>query len=158
MQELTPARYLTLSGLTWEMFWVVGMVYLGSTAYFIRDWKIHQLVLTIPTFMTLAWSWLIPESPTWNLAKCNKVSAMKTTITVATRNKDESFFQECHKVHKNSSEMDLQQKVAQPGRMVDLFRHKILLKHIVVMIIVYYSATVAYYGILLYTPSLPGGI
>lgn len=159
MQELTPARHLTLSGLTWEMLWVMGMVYLGSTAFFIPDWRIHQLILIIPTIVTLSWFWLIPESPSWHLTNDHKTETVKVATIIARRNRDYSFFDECNKMiaSPNSDDDRCKKPTEDSAKMMDLFRNKILLKHIIVMIIVWYSCTVAYYGILLYTPSLPGG-
>lgn len=161
MQEMTPSRYLTFTGLAWEGFWATGLIFLGTSSYFVRDWRWLQLVLALPTILTLSWCWLIPESPKW-LMNHHKNLAFKQLLKIAERNKDDVIFKECSTIQLNQAkaadETKLDQIELRPvGTIFDIFKSKILLKHIFVMVIVWYSITLSYYGILLYLPKLPGG-
>lgn len=94
MQELTPPRKLTLTALVWELIRTAGLAYLGIAAYFFRDWKDLQLILTIPTVVTVTWFWRIPESPKWYLANDKRVQVLRTSRRIARKNRDKAFMEE----------------------------------------------------------------
>lgn len=169
--ELVPPKKRTFCGFTWEVFWGFGMVLLGIIAYFVRDWRHLQIALAIPTLITLAYTWIFPESPRWYLAKNRQKLAFEATIKIAEKNKDDAFFREYSTLQLDTyqtNEKDGDEnvplknglKVEEPhesATMLDLLSNKILLKHTLVMIAVWFSVTLSYYGILLYLPNLPGG-
>jgi len=168
LQELCPPKKRTFCGFTWEIFWGFGMVMLGIIAFFIRDWRALQLALAVPTLITLGWTWIFPESPRWYLAKNRKRQAFDGVVKIAEKNNDEDFFREYNTMQldtyeggqKVSEAVPLNQSNEEPhesATMLDLFRNKILRKHTLVMIAVWWSVTLSYYGILLYLPNLPGG-
>lgn len=168
MQEMNPPRKLAFTGVTFDSFRVVGMIYLGTTSYFVRDWRNLQLILAIPTLITLMWSWLIPESPKWLLAKDRNEETLKQIDIIAKRNNDKSFMEERNKMqltllnamHQNDTEMGGNGgggKVIKAGKVIDLFTNSILRKHVLIMMIVWFSANWSYFGFLLFIPSLPGG-
>lgn len=147
------------------------MVLLGIIAYFIRDWRALQIALAIPTLLTLAWTWIFPESPRWYLAKNKKRPAFDVVVNIAEKNKDGEFFREYNTMQMDTYDggqkitteniplnpMNVNEEPHESATMIDLFRNKILLKHTLVMIAVWWSVTLSYYGILLYLPNLPGG-
>lgn len=167
--ELCPPKKRTFCGFTWEVFWGFGMVLLGIIAYFVRDWRDLQLVLAIPTIVTLAYTWIFPESPRWYLAKNRKQLAFDATIKIARKNNDDAFFREYSTMqmdtfHNNekgdndeSAPLKAEEEPHERATMLDLMKNRILRKHTLVMIAVFYSVTLSYYGILLYLPNLPGG-
>lgn len=121
-----------------------------------------QLAVTTVTAATLIWTWIVPESPKWNLSSNRKVEALKEAMNLAKKNKDESFFEEFHKLDLASKPAACEDVAAiespsVPTRMIDLFLHRILLKHTLIMFCVWFSITMSYFGILLYMPGLPGG-
>lgn len=155
MQELTPPRHLTFTGMGSEFFWATGLIYLGIVSYFVEDWRLLQVLVTLPTVVTLAWVWLTPESPKWYLCKEKKTEMVNQVMQIARRNKDEKFFEEINREVEESSEAVKEEPVP-AGRMIEIFTNKILLKHILVMILVWYSVSLSYYGILLFMPNLAG--
>lgn len=52
---------------------------------------------------------------------------------------------------------DSHHESAQKVSLLDLFRNRILRKHLLVMTTVWFSSNVSYWGILLYLPNLGGG-
>lgn len=146
------------------------MVMLGIIAYFIRDWRNLQLALAIPTLLTLIFTWMFPESPKWYLAKNKKRDAFDVVVKIAKKNNDEEFFKEYNSMqmetYDTNEKHDQESAPLHKGfaddeheaaSILDLFKNKILLKHSIVMITVFFSVTLSYYGILLYLPNLPGG-
>lgn len=162
LQELTPTRKLTMTGILFECSRSLGLIFLGVTAYFIRDWRNLQLVMCIPTLLTVAWSWAIPESPKWLLSKDKKLLALRACLRFARKNKDEAFIDEYRK-QLNVSKKARGEEVAgveessPSGNVLDLFRNRILLKHILIAIVLWFGGNWAYYGMLYNIPSLPGG-
>lgn len=162
---LTCLKSLILSSLTG-----IGMVLLGIIAYFIRDWRNLQLALAVPTLLTLIYTWMFPESPKWYLAKNKKRDAFNVVVKIAKKNDDTDFFKEYNSLqmetYETNEKLDHESVPLQNGfveekhetaSILDLFKNKILLKHSIVMITVFFSVTLSYYGILLYLPNLPGG-
>ncbi|XP_076819847.1 organic cation transporter protein-like [Clavelina lepadiformis] len=48
-----------------EVFFALGLIALSMVAFVARDWRIIQLVLTVPVAFSIIVWWLIPESPRW---------------------------------------------------------------------------------------------
>ncbi|XP_031781611.1 solute carrier family 22 member 13 [Nasonia vitripennis] len=67
--ELFPAKFRTLIALVVLSMRAFGMAMLAGLSYAVADWRILQLVVSVPTAVTVFYIWLIPESPRWLLAR-----------------------------------------------------------------------------------------
>lgn len=155
IQELSPKTRRSASNLFMQLFWSSGILYLSVVAYFIRDWRNVQLAATLPTVVTLLWIWLIPESPMWCLVRGKKFQALKTLQLITDKAEIEELFDE------------YLQTVKAPGRtsitkvkitIIDLFKNKILRRHLLVMVHAAFSANLGYFGILFYITDLAGSM
>lgn len=57
IMEYSPSRFRTVAATYWESNWAIGLGILGAVAYFVRDWRMLTLVLTLPVFLTLSYVW-----------------------------------------------------------------------------------------------------
>ncbi|XP_044594545.1 organic cation transporter protein-like isoform X1 [Cotesia glomerata] len=67
--ELFPTKYRTLVSTVMSIAWAFGLLLLTAFGYFIRDWRILQLAISVPTAITVLYIWMIPESPRWLLTR-----------------------------------------------------------------------------------------
>ncbi|XP_074657470.1 organic cation transporter protein-like [Tubulanus polymorphus] len=66
--ELFPASTRTVFSLMVQFYWAVGVIFLAVFAFFVRDWRYLQLVISIPAFLVLLGIWFFPESVPWLIA------------------------------------------------------------------------------------------
>ena len=55
--EYCPPRVRTIVGVVWANYWAYGLIALGGMSYAIHDWRWLQVAVTIPTALTLLFSW-----------------------------------------------------------------------------------------------------
>ncbi|XP_078661280.1 organic cation transporter protein-like isoform X1 [Branchiostoma floridae x Branchiostoma belcheri] len=67
--ELVAPSMRTWTGTLIEIFFAIGFMLLALIAYFIRDWRTLQLVISVPNAVFLFAYPLIIESPRWLLSK-----------------------------------------------------------------------------------------
>lgn len=167
LMELTPMKYRTLLCCLWEIFWSVGLIYVGVISMFVYEWRILQLFLIIPTALGVLCTMILPESLHWQWTQNRLRTLIRDYTRIARRNKDEKFLQEeklfqsdknWEKVEKESKEMDRLSAKKTSGFMmiVVIFRNVILRKHILVMGMFWFTVTMCYYAITFFLPSLAG--
>ena len=67
--ELFSPHHRTMAGVAAEVFWAVGLILLAACCYFVQHWRYIQLAISIPTLVTLLYIWLIPESLRWLISR-----------------------------------------------------------------------------------------
>ncbi len=55
--ELVGPSKRVVAGMVIEFFFTAGMLLLGGIAYFIRTWRILQVIISIPGFLFLSYYW-----------------------------------------------------------------------------------------------------
>lgn len=142
-----------------ELFWSLGIASLGVLGYFVRDWRTLQLVLIFPSVIAMVLFCWVPESPIWYLTKNRPDLALKEMEMIARRNGEKLIIPNnlivTVKPPKVKVKVEVEEK--QNGSLLNVITNRVLLKHLTVMIITYFTLNWAYYALLLNIPSLSGG-
>ena len=55
--EAVGKNYRVICGFIYQLLFTVGAALLGPIAYFVRDWRILQIVISTPCFVFIAYYW-----------------------------------------------------------------------------------------------------
>ncbi|XP_040128501.1 solute carrier family 22 member 4 isoform X2 [Ictidomys tridecemlineatus] len=133
-------------------FFAVGYMVLPLFAYFIRDWRMLLLALTVPGVLCVPLWWFIPESPRWLISQrrfkeaeaiIQRAAKMNNTVAPAV------IFDPAELQELNSSK---QQKVY----ILDLFRTWNIAIITIMSLFLWMLTSVGYFGLSLNVPNLHG--
>lgn len=169
LMELTPMKYRTLLCCIWEIFWSLGLVYVGVISIYVFKWRTLQLYLVIPTALGVIFTFVLPESLHWQWTRNRLRQLMRSYLAIAKRNRDKVFQEEeevfqCDKNWENiERECQEVERLTQEGHrssglsmILVIFRHSVLRKHILVMGMFWFTVTMCYYAITFFLPRLAG--
>ncbi|XP_047585080.1 solute carrier family 22 member 4 isoform X2 [Lutra lutra] len=133
-------------------FFAVGYMLLPLFAYFIRDWRMLLLALTVPGVLCLPLWWFIPESPRWLISQRRFSEA-------------ESIIQKAAKMNNIAAPrvifdpMELQE-LKLPGQqkvlILDLFRTRNIATITIMSLLLWMLTSVGYFALSLNAPNLHG--
>lgn len=175
--EFTPVRFRNFIACFWPIYFGLGLIYLGSISWVVPEWRTMQLLLQLPLLVPLVVCWFVVESPLWMLSKNNLDGAVKNYRQIAKYNKDDEFLA-TEEVH-NQQQIELISHMAirkgekddldspesggedrpapaPKSNVLQLVMNPILRKHLLCMLIVWFTAAISYYGIIFFLPNLPG--
>uniref|UniRef100_A0A8C2VQ44 Solute carrier family 22 member 5 n=1 Tax=Chinchilla lanigera TaxID=34839 RepID=A0A8C2VQ44_CHILA len=136
------------------IFFAFGFMLLPLIAYFIRDWRMLLLALTLPGVLCVALWWFIPESPRWLISQgrfeeaeiiIRKAAKMNGIVAPST-------------IFDPSELQDLSSKKQQSHHILDLIRTRNIRIVTIMSIILWMTISVGYFGLSLDTPNLYGDI
>lgn len=87
VQEIVGAKWRTASGVLFQIPFQIGHASLGLFGYYIRNWRIFQIVISAPSILLLSYYWIMPESPRWLLSVGRVDEAVKALRRGAEINK-----------------------------------------------------------------------
>ncbi|XP_074147076.1 solute carrier family 22 member 4 [Sminthopsis crassicaudata] len=136
------------------IFFAIGYMLLPLFAYFIRDWRMLLLALTVPGVLCVPLWWVIPESPRWLISQGRFTEAEDIIQKAAKMNKvtapviifDPLELQELTPLE--------QQKVF----ILDLFRTRHIAIITIMSLMLWMLVSVGYFGLSLNTPNLHGDV
>ncbi|XP_061589015.1 solute carrier family 22 member 13 isoform X2 [Cololabis saira] len=120
-----------------QMFGSVGQTILAGTIYFIRDWRLAQLVTAAPAALVAVYIWFIPESARWLLDRGRTEEAKDLITKVATINK--------RTVSDSLLENVVVKKTEKRGGILALIQSPVLRKYFLTIIFAWFSLNVTYY-------------
>ncbi|XP_067422686.1 solute carrier family 22 member 4 [Emydura macquarii macquarii] len=135
------------------IFFAIGYMLLPLFAYFIRDWRMLLLALTVPGVLCVPLWWVIPESPRWLISQGRFKEA---EIIIRKAAKTNGIVAPA--VLFDSTEMqDLKlQQQQQKVFILDLFRTRNIAAITVMSLLLWMLTSVGYFGLSLNTPNLHG--
>ncbi|XP_078418029.1 organic cation/carnitine transporter 2-like [Cetorhinus maximus] len=139
------------------MFYAIGYIILPIFAYYIRNWRILLLALTIPELLYIPFWWLIPESPRWLITQGRVTEAEKIVQGFAKRNGIThigAIFQ-----HVDTREYTLLNSTVgqdQPHSFLDLVRTSNIRNITILSFLVWMITSIGYFVLTLGTPNMYG--
>ncbi|XP_026830910.1 organic cation transporter protein isoform X2 [Ooceraea biroi] len=67
--EMVGPKKRLVAGVGCQLFFTTGYILTAGFAYFITDWRMLQIAITMPSVAFLLYWWFIPESARWLLTK-----------------------------------------------------------------------------------------
>ncbi|XP_022109164.1 organic cation transporter protein-like [Acanthaster planci] len=144
--EFVGPKWRTFIGVVAECFFALGYMILAVMAYFIRDWRMLQVVGTVPIVCFFLLIRVVPESARWLITQGKVKEAEAIIRKIAKVNKaklpEQLFSADDH--------------IQEQGRtsFVDLFRKPILRKRTLNIMFNWFVNAAVYYGLSLSTSSL----
>ncbi|KYO20255.1 solute carrier family 22 member 4 [Alligator mississippiensis] len=134
------------------IFFAIGYMLLPLFAYFIRDWRMLLLALTVPGLFCVPLWWVIPESPRWLITQRRFQEAEVIIRKAAKMNgvtAPDVLFDPVE-----MQDLNLQQQ--QTADLFDLFRNQNIATITVMSLLLWMLTSIGYFGLSLSTPNLHG--
>ncbi|CAO2643090.1 Solute carrier family 22 member 5 [Lemmus lemmus] len=136
------------------IFFAFGFMVLPLFAYFIRDWRMLLLAITLPGVLCgLLW-WCIPESPRWLISQ-GRIKEAEVIIRKAAKI---NGIVAPSTIFDPNELQDVRSKKHQSHHIYDLFRTRNIRILTIMSIILWLTISVGYFGLSLDTPNLNGNI
>ncbi|XP_078071222.1 organic cation/carnitine transporter 2-like isoform X2 [Mustelus asterias] len=139
------------------MFYAIGYIILPIFAYYIRNWRMLLLALTIPEVLYIPFWWLIPESPRWLITQGRVTEAEKIVQDFAKKNGITHVgvvFQ-----HVNAREYTLLDSTVGKNHshsFLDLIRTSNIRNITILSFLVWMTTSIGYFVLTLGTPNMHG--
>uniref|UniRef100_A0A3B3QMR9 Major facilitator superfamily (MFS) profile domain-containing protein n=1 Tax=Paramormyrops kingsleyae TaxID=1676925 RepID=A0A3B3QMR9_9TELE len=136
--------------------YALGYTCLPIFAYFIRDWRMLLMALTVPGFLCVPLWWVIPESPRWLLTH-GQVDKADAIIRAIARKNGVNAPEVIFKTEDGSQLVS--RRKTEPQRMytiLDLVRTANIRNITILNTIIWIVTSMTYYGLSLNTPNMGG--
>ncbi|XP_071754759.2 solute carrier family 22 member 13-like [Centroberyx gerrardi] len=138
--EWTDASRVAFFTIGCHTFYPIGLLVLSGMAYWIRNWRILQLVLFSPMLLILGvLYWILPESARWLMTQGRKEEVQKEVRRAARVNG--------RKVPEALLDKLEVETASKRGNMLDIFRISYLRKRTLMMSYVWFATSLVYYGL-----------
>ncbi|KAK9506077.1 hypothetical protein O3M35_008076 [Rhynocoris fuscipes] len=158
--ELVGPKRRMFAGVAFQLFFTAGFFVTAFCAYFIRNWRLLQLTLTLPGIAFFSYWWFIPESVRWLLTKGRTEEAKANLEKVAKENRkllDKTMLDDV------CAQSEAERKVAANGAgnvktatLIDLFKYPNLRKKSLIIFFLWFVNSGTYYGLSWNTSNLGG--
>lgn len=156
--EMVGPTYRLLAGVVIMMFFSVGYVLTALFAYFITDWRLLQISLTLPGILFMCYYWIIPESTRWLLSKNRMNEAMKN-IKKAAKVNNVTITEDILNTLLDNDADKKEQTLGQPeasATVFDLFKYPNLRRKTLLIFFNWFVNNLTYYGLSWNTNNLGG--
>uniref|UniRef100_A0A8C3V6L1 Major facilitator superfamily (MFS) profile domain-containing protein n=1 Tax=Catharus ustulatus TaxID=91951 RepID=A0A8C3V6L1_CATUS len=136
------------------IFFAIGYMLLPLFAYFIRDWRMLLLALTVPGLFCIPLWWVIPESPRW-LVSQGRFQEAEDIIRKAAKTNGIT----APDIILDPSELqDVNSQKQQTYTILDLMKTRNILTITIMSVLLWMIISVGYFGLSLDTPNLHGDV
>ncbi|KAM4677026.1 organic cation/carnitine transporter 2-like isoform 2-T2 [Discoglossus pictus] len=134
------------------IFYAIGYMLLPLFAYFIRDWRMLLLALTVPGLFCIPLWWVIPESPRWLISQGRVEEAEDIVRKAAKKN----GITPPRVIFDITELQDLKEQSHKSHTFLDLLKTRNIRTITFFSILLWMIISVGYFGLSLNTPNLHG--
>jgi len=158
--EAVGSKYRDICGYVFVGITSVGSICLGLTAYYVRDWRTLQLILSIPMFPLLLIPCFISESTRWLLSQKRYDEAYELILKAAKINRKaipthilEKFPQQ---LPASSAVVNHEDTSESKESFIYLFHSTVLFKRLLILFVAWVGTNMGYYGLTFSASNLSG--
>ncbi|KAJ3589717.1 hypothetical protein NHX12_010560 [Muraenolepis orangiensis] len=145
--EWIPTRVRTVVGTGTGYCYTIGQLILAMVAYFIRDWRLLTLAVSLPFYVFFLYSWWCLESSRWLALKQRTELAVKNLKAVARFNGRK---EEGEKIDQEMLQVSMKKEMSgckSSYTTLDLFRTPTMRRMTLCLATIWFSTSFAYYGL-----------
>uniref|UniRef100_A0A182T0M2 Major facilitator superfamily (MFS) profile domain-containing protein n=1 Tax=Anopheles maculatus TaxID=74869 RepID=A0A182T0M2_9DIPT len=155
MEMVGPSDRL-YAGVVCMMFFSVGYMLTAGFAYFIHDWRMLQIALTVPGILFLCYWLFIPESARWLLSNGRPAEAITLIEKVARCNKVTVPPEALEKLREEDKAQQQEDTNEPKPSLLDIFKHPNLRRKAMLIFFDWFVNSLTYYGLSWNTNNLGG--
>ncbi|XP_043521030.1 organic cation transporter protein-like isoform X2 [Frieseomelitta varia] len=152
--EMVGPKKRLVAGVGCQLFFTTGYILTAAFAYFITDWRMLQIAITIPSIAFLLYWWFIPESARWLLTK-GRVQEAKDLLQQASLENGVEIPSETLDTLLNNNSEDSMPDYKKPS-LFDLFRYPNLRRKSILLFFNWLVNSGTYYGLSWHVSNLGG--
>ncbi|XP_014470519.1 PREDICTED: organic cation transporter protein isoform X2 [Dinoponera quadriceps] len=152
--EMVGPKKRLVAGVGCQLFFTTGYILTAGFAYFITDWRMLQVAITVPSIAFLLYWWFIPESARWLLTKGRLQEAKDLLQRASLENGVEMPSDALDTLLNNNSE-DSTPDSREPS-LFDLFRYPNLRRKSILLFFNWLVNSGTYYGLSWHASNLGG--
>ncbi|XP_033363414.1 organic cation transporter protein-like [Bombus vosnesenskii] len=152
--EMVGPKKRLVAGVGCQLFFTTGYILTAGFAYFLTDWRILQIAITVPSIAFLLYWWFIPESARWLLTK-GRVQEAKDLLQRASLENGVEMPSEALDTLLNSNNEETTPDYRKPS-LFDLFRYPNLRRKSILLFFNWLVNSGTYYGLSWHVSNLGG--
>ncbi|XP_050466688.1 organic cation transporter protein [Cataglyphis hispanica] len=152
--EMVGPKKRLVAGVGVQLFFTTGYILTAGFAYFITNWRMLQIALTVPSIAFLLYWWFIPESARWLLTKGRLQEAKDLLQRASLENGVEMPTEALDTLLNNNSEDSMPDK--KKPSLFDLFRYPNMRRKSIVLFFNWLVNSGTYYGLSWHASNLGG--
>lgn len=152
--EMVGPKKRLVAGVGCQLFFTTGYILTAGFAYFITDWRMLQIAITVPSIAFLLYWWFIPESARWLLTKGRHQEA-KDLLQRASLENGVEMPEETFDTLLNNNSEDSKPDMKKPS-LFDLFRYPNLRRKSILLFFNWLVNSGTYYGLSWHASNLGG--
>ncbi|EFN75432.1 organic cation transporter protein [Harpegnathos saltator] len=152
--EMVGPRKRLVAGVGCQLFFTTGYILTAGFAYFITDWRMLQVAITVPSIAFLLYWWFIPESARWLLTK-GRLQEAKDLLQRASLENGVEMPSEALETLLNNNSEDSKPDSRKPS-LFDLFRYPNLRRKSILLFFNWLVNSGTYYGLSWHASNLGG--
>ncbi|XP_011689430.1 PREDICTED: organic cation transporter protein-like [Wasmannia auropunctata] len=152
--EMVGPKKRLIAGVGCQLFFTTGYILTAGFAYFITDWRMLQVAITVPSIAFLLYWWFIPESARWLLTKGRLQEAKDLLQRASLENGVEMPSEALDTLLNNNSEDSMPD--AKKPSLFDLFRYPNMRRKSILLFFNWLVNSGTYYGLSWHASNLGG--